>query len=317
MEQTSPRQISKNEVVTGSDSTPSWRRDFSVHGIFWRRFVDWGARNLPPFLHRPMIWIGSVVFLFVAGPARKALLRNLSLVRPGSWRAANCIRVIRVFANFGWSLTDSATYRMKTGRFRYELEGARFLDQLAAANAAIVLTAHIGNYDLGAGLFTERFERRIRMVRAPEPDALAEQHVNLALQQSTAGAVKIGYSDAGPALAFDLLNALRAGEIISIQGDRVVGEVGRAPVKLFRREIFLPTGPFVLSLVSETPIYPLFIVRMGYRKYKIVAREPIVCSRLGDSRDQIISDAMQCWAGVLEEIVRSFWPQWFAFTSLV
>src|SRR5205085_10523186 len=110
---------------------------------------------------------------------------------------------------------------------------ARFLDQLAAARSGIVLTAHMGNYDLGAGLFAEKFHRRIRMVRAPEPDALAARHVDLALQQSSAGAVKIGYSSDGTSLAFDLLNALRGGEIISIQGDRVTGEVARASVKFF------------------------------------------------------------------------------------
>jgi lauroyl/myristoyl acyltransferase len=154
------------------------------------------------------------------------------------------------------------------------------------------------------------------MVRAPEPDALAAQHVDLALQESSAGAVKVGYSDDGTSLAFDLLNALRTGEIISIQGDRIVGEVSREPVKCFNREVFLPNGPFVLSFVSETPIYPLFIVRTGFRKYKIIAREPIVCSRGNGSRDEIIANAMQLWAQVLEEIVGCHWPQWFAFTPL-
>src|SRR5437763_15159303 len=154
------------------------------------------------------------------------------------------------------------------------------------------------------------------MVRAAAPDAPAARHLRLALQQSGAGAVKVGYSSDGTSLAFDLLNALRAGEIISIQGDRVVGEVARAPVKLFAREVFLPTGPFVLSLVSETPIYPLFIVRTGYRKYKIIAREPITSFRGNGSRDQAIGEAMQNWAQVLEEIVQSYWPQWFALTPL-
>ena len=228
----------------------------------------------------------------------------------------NYFRVIRVFANFGWSLTDAAAYRMKKARFRYELEGGRFLDKLGAARGAIVLTAHMGNYDLGAALFAERFDREIRMVRAPEPDALVAQHVDLALRESGSGAVKVGYSDNGTSLAFDLLNALRAGEIISIQGDRVVGEVARAPVKLFDREVFLPNGPFVLSLVSKTPIYPLFIVRTGYRKYKIIAREPISSFRGNGSRDQAIGEAMQNWAQVLEEIVQSYWPQWFGFSAL-
>ncbi|HEX4639493.1 MAG TPA: lysophospholipid acyltransferase family protein [Chthoniobacterales bacterium] len=292
------------------------RSRFAVESIFWRRVIDWSVRRLPAIFYRPLIWIAAIIFFFVARPARQALLRNLRLALPRSWRVANYLRVIRVFANFGWSLSDAAVYRIRKPRFRYELEGGRFLEQLGAARGAIVLTAHMGNYDLGAALFTERFHREIRMVRAPEPDALAAQHVDLALQESAAGAIKVGYSDDGTSLAFDLLNALRAGEIISMQGDRLVGEVARAPVKIFDREIFLPNGPFVLSVVSQTPIYPLFIVRTGNRKYKIVAREPIVSFRVGGSREQLISAAMQKWARVLEEIVRRDWPQWFAFAPL-
>jgi lauroyl/myristoyl acyltransferase len=192
------------------------------------------------------------------------------------------------------------------------------MEQLTASKGGgIVLTAHMGNYNLGAALFAERFHRGIRMVRAPEPDVLAAQHVDLALQESTAGAVTVGYSDDGTSLAFDLLNALRAAEIISIQGDRVVGEVARAPVKFFGQEVLLPNGPFILSLISETAIYPLFIVRTGYRKYRIIAREPIVCARTGGTRDQVIAEAMQRWAAVLEKIVRTYWPQWFAFAQLI
>ncbi|HEV3243415.1 MAG TPA: lysophospholipid acyltransferase family protein [Chthoniobacterales bacterium] len=300
--------------VTGAERR--WWHGLAVHGIFWRKFVDWAVGKLPAVFHRPVIWVATLLFFFIAAPARKALLRNLRLIRPGSWRVRNYLRVLRVFTNFGWSLTDTAAYRMSKGRFRYELERARFIDQLGAARGGIVLTAHMGNYDLGAALFAERFHRQIRMVRAPEPDALAAQHVDLALRQSSAGAVKVGYSSDGPSLAFDLLNALRGGEIISIQGDRVTGGVSRAPVKFFGHEVFLPNGPFVLSLVSETPIYPLFIVRTGYRKYKIVAREPIVCSRGSGSRGEIIAEAMQRWAQVLEEIVKCHWQQWFAFTPL-
>ena len=153
-----------------------------------------------------------------------ALLRNLRLIRPRSLRIVNYFRVVRVFANFGWSLTDAAVYRILRARFRYELEGGRYLDQLAAAKGAIVLTAHMGNYDLGAALFAERFHRGIKMVRAPEPDALAAEHVDLGLRESSGGAVRVGYSNEGTSLALDLLNDLRHGEIISIQGDRVVGD---------------------------------------------------------------------------------------------
>ena len=289
---------------------------FGVESVLWRRVIDWSVKHVPAIFHRPLIWIAALLFFFVATPARKALLQNLQLMRPRSWRIKNYFRVLRVFANFGWSLTDAATYRISRPLFRYGLDGGRFLEQLASGNGAIVLTAHMGNYDLGAALFAERFHRKMKMVRAPEPDARSAQHVDLALQQSTAGAVRVGYSSAGPSLAFDLLNDLRSGEIICIQGDRVVGDVARAPVRLFEQEVFLPNGPFVLSLVSGTPIYPLFIIRTGRRKYQIISREPIVCTRAGASRDQIIAEAMQRWSEVLQDTVWNYWPQWFAFTPL-
>ena len=291
---------------------------FAVESVFWRRAIDWSVDHIPPIFHRPLIWIVAFAVFFVATPARKAFLQNLRLIHPRSWRIANYFRVVRVFANFGWSLADAAGYRLSKARFRYEVEGARFMEQLTASKeGGIVLTAHMGNYNLGAGLFAERFHRGIRMVRAPEPDVLAAEHVDLALKESTSGAVLIGYSDDGTSLAFDLLNELRSGEIISIQGDRVVGGMARAPARFFGREVLFPSGPFVLSLVAETSVYPLFIVRSGYRKYRIVAREPISCARIGASRDQIIAEAMQRWAVVLEDIVKTYWPQWFAFAPLI
>jgi lauroyl/myristoyl acyltransferase len=272
--------------------------------------------NVPAFLHPSLIWISTFVFFFIAAPARKAVLHHLRIVLPDSSRLANYLRTLRIFANFGWMLTDAAAYRLLKPRFNYEFDGENFLQELAAAQSAIVLTAHMGNYDLGAALFTEKFKRQIRVVRAPEPDALAAQHVDLSLQQSSAGGVKVGYSSDGTSLAFDLLNALRTGEIISIQGDRVIGEVARSTVTFFGREVLLPTGPFVLSLVSGAPIYPLFMVRAGYRKYRIIACPPITCSRDERSRDEEIANAMQRWSQVLEENVRRHWPQWYAFAPL-
>jgi len=292
------------------------RSRFGVENVFWRRLIDWSVAHIPALFHGPLIWVGATVFVFFAGRARRAVMTNLGLVLPGSWLVANWVRVIRVFANFGWSLTDTATHRILKPRFRYELERMRYLEQLASGRNAIVLTAHMGSYDLAASLFAQKFHRSIRMVRAPESDPSSTEHMHQALEQSGAGAVKVGYSNDGTALAFDLLSALRDGEIISIQGDRVVGDVAQAAVRFGRHQVFLPNGPFVLSLVADTPIYPIFIVRIGHRKYKIVAREPIVCERRGGSRDEVIANAMQRWAEVLQEMTCSYWPQWFAFTPL-
>ncbi|HCP91097.1 MAG TPA: hypothetical protein DIT76_03470, partial [Spartobacteria bacterium] len=84
----------------------------------------------------------------------------------------------------------------------------------------------------------------------------------------------------------------------------------------FGKALFLPSGPFVLSLVAEVPIYPLFIVRRGYRKYKIIVREPIICLRTSPRREDDIAAAMQQWSAVLEEMINGYWGQWYAFTPI-
>jgi phosphatidylinositol dimannoside acyltransferase len=294
-----------------------WWHDFAVQGIFWRKFVDWAARSLPAVFHPFLIWTSACLFFFIAAPARRAVVQNLQIILPRSSRLANYARVLRIFVNFGWALADAAIYKLLKPRFSYELEGQNFLEELALSkDGAVVLTAHMGNYDLAAALFAEKFNRQIHMVRAPEPDALSAHHVDLSLQQSSSGAVRVGYSNGGASLAFDLLNALRDGEIISIQGDRVIGEVARAPVNLFGRQVLLPTGPFVLSTVSQAPIYPLFMIRTGYRKYKIIAHEPIACSLDNRSREEKVSMAMQRWANLLEKKVTKYWRQWYAFVPI-
>ncbi len=110
-----------------------------------------------------------------------------------------------------------------------------------------------------------------------------------------------------------MLNALRLGEIVSIQGDRVEAGLAAITAHLFEREIRLPNGPFVLAQVSGVPIYPLFIARSGYRSYQIIVREPIAVPRTGRDREIDLAQAVEKWSRVLEQMLAERWEQWFAF----
>ena len=294
----------------------SWRQSFAVRGVSWRRGLDWAIKNIPFCFHPFLIVFWTLFFFFFAGASRRAVLSNVAAIFPGSGAAVNYLRAFRVFHNFAWTLTESAAHRLHKTRFDCELSGANILDALLAANGAIVLTAHMGSYDLGAALFAEQFQREMRMVRAPESDKATAQHVDLALRQAGAGSVKVDYSTEGSALSLDLLNALRRGEIVSIQGDRAVENVSSAQTELFGRKVSLPSGPFVLALIAPAPIYPLFVVRTGYRKYRIIVREPIVCARTERSRDEDVAEAMAKWSRVLEDMIDEHWAQWYAFTPI-
>lgn len=296
-------------------SSASRFSSFAVKGVFWRKGLDWAAISFPFFFYPFPILFFTFFFYFFAGPARRAIVANLAVVLPGSSRAMNYLRAFRTLYNFAWTISEAAIHRLIKEEFSYEIIGAQWLEELGAAPGAIVLTAHMGSYDLGAALFAEKFQREIRVVRAPEPDRQSAEHLTSSLEKAGEGGIKVDYNTAGALLSFDLLKALRGGEIVSIQGDRADGRVAQVRAPLFGREVLLPNGPFVLGLIAQVPIYPLFIARAGHRSYQIIVREPIRLESSG-RRDEDIARGVTQWCEVLQEIVADRWDQWFAFEPL-
>jgi predicted LPLAT superfamily acyltransferase len=88
------------------------------------------------------------------------------------------------------------------------------------------------------------------MVRAPESDKQTAQHLDESLARAGAGAVKVAYNTSSMALPLELLNAIRQGEIVSIQGDRAVENVSQRAAQLFGRLVRMPDGPFIFAFVA-------------------------------------------------------------------
>jgi phosphatidylinositol dimannoside acyltransferase len=290
-------------------------RRFAVKGVFWRHYLDWAVVNLPFFFYPVPLVFFTLFFFFFAAPARRSIVANLAVVLPGSSRAMNYLRAFRTLYNFAWTISEAAIHRIIHEEFTYEILGAKWLDELGSAPGAIVLTAHMGSYDLGAALFAEKFHREIRIVRAPEPDRQSAEHLSAALEKGGESGVKVDYNTGGALLSFDLLKALRDGEIVSIQGDRADERVAQVEAQLFGHKVLLPNGPFVLALIAQVPIYPLFITRAGCRSYQVIVREPIRLANTGH-REQDVACGVTEWCDVLQEVVAARWDQWFAFTPI-
>ena len=291
-------------------------RSLAVRGVFWRRCLDFALVNVPFYLQPVLLFLMTVFFFFFAAPARRAIVRNLSVVLPRSSWLGNQFRAFRTLLNFAWTITEASNYKLTKADYIYEITGAEYLEQLAAATGAIVLTAHMGSYDLGAALFARKFKREIQMVRAPEPDQLTARHLTESVRQTGAGAVKVAYNTGGALLSFDLLGALRRGEIVSIQGDRALPGVAESSGRMFGHEVKVPSGPFTLSLVAQVPIFPLFIARRGFRRYQVIVFKPITVVRTQASRDADLAAAVGEWCRVMEEVVKRHWDQWFAFAPI-
>lgn len=291
----------------------SWRRRFLVRGVFWRQLLRWAVLNAPGWLTPLLIGFWAVFFL-IWGPGRRGVMQNLRAIHPGSSSLVNFGRTLRVFWNFAWSLADNALFKELRILPDWQFEGLERFEELESlATGGIILTAHMGNYDLGAHLFSERTNRKIIMVRAPEVDPQTRDFERESLQRTKGETLKVDFNTMASDLAIQLLDAVRHGTIAAIQGDRVTPGIATIQGTLFGRPMLYPAGPFVLAMTARVPIYPLFVTRVGWRRYRVLTFDPITVERRSRDRDADLRPALQAWTQQLEGVIRESWYQWFAF----
>ncbi len=269
--------------------------------------------NVPIWLEPACIGSWSLFFL-LWGPGRRGVMRNLTAIKPGSSAAMNFLRTYRVFWNFAWSIADTARFRVEHIVPDWEFIGLEHFEQLRASErGAIILTAHMGSYDLGAHLFAETSHRRLVMVRAPEVDPDTRVFEEDLQEKSRPDALQIDFNTKATDLALDLLHALQEGTLVAVQGDRVTPGIASLPIELFGRTTAMPSGPFALAMAARVPIFPLFIVRAGRRRYRLITCAPIAVERHSRQRDEDLRRGLETWTKELEQVIRGNWQQWFAF----
>lgn len=263
--------------------------------------------NVPPWIE-PLTMAFWSLFFLLWGPGRRGVMCNLKAIKPGSWAVTNFFRCYRVFWNYAWTIADNVRFKEMRVVPDWELTGSRHFEAMMSSNGGILLTAHMGSYDLAAHLFAEMSARRMIMVRAPEIDPHTRQFEESNLPDQLQIEFNVKASD----LALELLHALRDGGIVAIQGDRVAGEIAVYQTTLFGKPARVPAGPFALAMTASVPIHPVFVVRRGRRRYRLVAGPPISVTRSKD-RDEALAEAVAAWTAQLEEVIRAAWYQWFAF----
>jgi predicted LPLAT superfamily acyltransferase len=283
-----------------------------VNGVYWRRLLRWGVLNMPLWVEPTVLSTWAVVFL-LWGPGRRGVIANLKVILPGSTAIGNFFRCYRVFWNFANVIADNVRFKELRVGPDWEFSGKEHFEELQSGKTgAIILTAHMGSYDLAAQLFAEISRRPLVMVRAPETDPETREYEEELHGRTVPEGLKVDFSTRASDLALDLLHALQRGELIAIQGDRVTPGITALPGKLFGENTKFPAGPFALAMAARVPVYPLFIVRCGRRRYQLVVGKPFEVPRSRD-RAAAFERAMNEWTHELESVLRSAWYQWFAF----
>jgi lauroyl/myristoyl acyltransferase len=288
--------------------------DLPTRGLLW---LLKSTPRMPYFLEAIILAFFTTIVFLLARQQRNAIRRNLKAIWPESSLAEQYVGVFRVFANFGWTYADGIRTRLGQKVITWEIEGAEIFEEIRnKTDAAIILTTHTGNYDLAAALFSPKFGRNLHTVRAPERSPLLQEIRRKELQADVERYehFKVHYNSSQSLLGIELARLLAAGELLAIQSDRVIAEVAGIDVPLPKRDVSirLPKGPMILAAISKCPCYPLHVVRVRYRHYRIVfyPRLQVTGKNGGNPKEQ---DYARAWAASLLPFLEEHAHQWFVF----
>ena len=148
----------------------TWRDRWGLHGDLPMRVFLCAARHCPWFIE-PILLFGYSLFIYTFGTApRKAVQGNLRVLFPHASWPELCFKSYRVFREFAEAMKDGMFARVDRDLLTWEIAGREEFTQLGKdqEHGGIILTAHMGNYDIAAPLFAGHFPCPVHAVRAPD-----------------------------------------------------------------------------------------------------------------------------------------------------
>jgi phosphatidylinositol dimannoside acyltransferase len=238
-------------------------------------------------------------------PAERGVVRrNLARILPGAPARELDALVAAVFRNFAVCFADLIVANRRTD-IATLVSGIEGMSELTKASRAgrglVVLTAHLGNWELAGRMLARDGARPTHVVVAAEADPAVERFLR-------GGEAPVRFvTTRAPTTSLGLLTALRRGEIVALQGDRALGTRGDVSRAFFGAPALFPMGPFMLARAARAPVVPAFCLLDGDRRYRIVVGRPSLV-KAGDE-----AGALGRWVDTLETMVRRHPTQWFNF----
>jgi lauroyl/myristoyl acyltransferase len=287
-----------------------------VTGVFWFRVHCWGVSVLPEWAVGPAIFLFTSFFFVALRNIRDGVAANLEpVLGPCSWWERQR-RIWRTLHNFAWCLTERYERLATEHAFEIESEGVEtWRDVLDSGQGFILLSAHLGSWEAGSMTPAKRDGRRVHVVREAETDPRAQAFIRELIGRHDQGLYMTHFASDDPHLGMIMLEALRAGEIVALQGDRPRTGGRAIATTLFGRPFPLPVGPAALARAAGVPLVPVFILRQGRRRYRAVLCPPIQVAETADRKADLTA-AVERFGAELETAIRREPHQWFCFRRI-
>lgn len=279
------------------------------------RIMYWLFRALGPLFAYTLLYPVVFYYLLFAGKHGRASRDYLRRAFP----EAGALKILwlnyRHFLSFGRILLDRAyAFSGMHDRFVFERENTEaFSQSLAQGKGLIVVSAHMGNWELAAhtlaSISTTAPKVPINLVWFRNESGEQEKHL-----KRVSGDQPYNIIDSRDPMqaSIDMVNALKRGEIVAIHGDRVTGSAVKVP--FFGSEAAFPSGPYVVAANTGAPMLWVFANRLGHGRYSLrVAGPKVLQFASRKTRQDDLARWTSEYALELERRLREFPLQWHNF----
>ncbi len=281
----------------------------------WFPFFRWMAQTLPPVGVARLAEATAERAIWERDSVREAILDNYAAVlglpnnareveRAGREMVSRHSRLwIDLLRYSGRSDVDPA--KLLASRVGDE----RLVEARREGKGAILLTAHVGNFELG-GLFLAQLGLKVAAVYVPDPSPVIEKHRDDARKMLGVTGIPV---DRSPFGFLPILRALEKNMCVAIQGDRDVSGTGRT-MPFFGKSASFPIGPFRIAQASGAPVFPVFVLQEEDGRYRTIVEEAIRVPRArGDASDEAVALGLATFVARMEATIRAYPTQWYRF----
>jgi len=175
-------------------------------------------------------------------------------------------------------------------------------DILQEGKGLIIMTAHMGNWELLAGIFGLQGFRGAVVGRRIYYEPYNRWIVGL---RRSVGVETIYQDEA----VRKIHQHLKAGEIVGLLPDQDMDKVRGIFVDFFGKPAYTSIAPVKFAMSLGAPMLPAFMVRLPGDRYKLILGK-LIRPKMDGDRDAAVRKYTEAWMRSFEEVIRQYPGQW-------
>ena len=201
-------------------------------------------------------------------------------------------------------------------RFPIQIEGLEHFQQLESRpEAFVLLSSHIGNYELAGYSLTSTRKRIHALVFVGEKQSVMEHRQQMFTPTNVCmiPVEQEGKNGEGESWnhLFLIDQALQQGDIVSMPADRMLGSQKTITMRLLGSDVRLPIGTFSVAAMRSLDVLAIHVMKSSATKYTLYVK-PLKYDKQAPRRQQT-QQLAKAYTAELERMLTLYPTQWYNY----